>query len=105
MVAAVQHRDRWQSESLGRAVHELAGDDPARQLLAVFDVMDRWFNDPEYRGCMFMNAAAEFPLPTAQYMKRRLNSDARRGITVATWLYPPVPNLPRQRTSPTATRR
>ena len=63
MVAAVQRRDEWESEAWGRAVRKLAGDDPAKQLLAMFDVMDLWFNDPEFLGCMFMNTAAEFPNP------------------------------------------
>jgi AcrR family transcriptional regulator len=64
MVAAVQRRDEWESEAWGRAVRKLAGDhDPAAQLLAMIDVMDLWFNDPEFRGCMFMNTAAEFPNP------------------------------------------
>jgi len=26
-------------------------------------VMERWFNDPAFRGCAFINAAAEFPDP------------------------------------------
>jgi AcrR family transcriptional regulator len=63
MVAAVQRRDEWESQAWGRAVHKLAGDDPVRQLLAMLDVMDVWFNDPEFHGCMFTNAAAEFPNP------------------------------------------
>src|SRR3954449_2956924 len=40
MVAAVQRRDEWESQAWGRAVHRLAGDDPARQMRAMFDVMD-----------------------------------------------------------------
>src|SRR5882724_4930720 len=63
MVAAVQRRDEWESQAWGRAVHKLAGDDPAKQLLAMFDVMDLWFNAPDFHGCMFMNTAAEFPNP------------------------------------------
>jgi AcrR family transcriptional regulator len=63
MVAAVERRDEWESQAWDRAVQKLAGDDPARQLLAVIDVLDLWFNEPEYRGCMFMNAATEFPNP------------------------------------------
>ncbi len=63
MVAAVKRRDEWESVAWGRAVRKLAGDDQVRQLLAMFDVMDLWFNDPEFRGCMFMNTAAEFPNP------------------------------------------
>lgn len=63
MVAAVQRRDEWESLAWDRAVRKLAGDDPARQLLAMLDVMDLWFNDPDFHGCMFMNTAAEFPNP------------------------------------------
>jgi len=64
MVAAVQLRDEWESRAWGRAVRKLAGDDdPVGQLLAMLDVMDLWFNDPDFLGCMFINAAAEFPNP------------------------------------------
>src|SRR5438132_2461397 len=44
MVAAVQLRDEWESQAWHTAIHKLAGDDPIRQLLAMFDVMDLWFN-------------------------------------------------------------
>jgi AcrR family transcriptional regulator len=63
MVVAVQRRDEWESQAWQRAVLKLAGDDPRKQLLAMFDVMDLWFNAPDFRGCMFINAAAEFPSP------------------------------------------
>jgi len=64
MVAAVQRRDEWESLAWGRAVRRLAGDDnPRGQLLAIFDILDLWFNDPDFHGCMFMNTAAEFPNP------------------------------------------
>lgn len=63
MVAAVQRRDEWESQAWGRAVHKLAGNDPTRQLLALLDVMDLWFNHPDFHGCMFVNAALEFPNP------------------------------------------
>src|SRR5690606_20536784 len=46
-----------------RAVRKLAGNDPRAQLLAMFDVLDTWFNDPGFGGCIFINAAAEFPDP------------------------------------------
>jgi len=61
MVEAVRVRDDWETEALARAVRELAGDDPRAQLLGLFDVLDIWFNDPDFRGCLFINTAAEFP--------------------------------------------
>ena len=88
MVAAVRRRDEWESAAWDRAVRRLAGDDPAAQLLAMIDVMDVWFNDPDFGGCMFMNAAAEFPNPhdpvhraAAEY--RRKSRDHRRDLARA----------------------
>nr|WP_264372933.1 TetR family transcriptional regulator [Nonomuraea phyllanthi] len=36
-----------------------AGDDPARQLAAIFDALARWYADPDFRGCGIGNAAAQ----------------------------------------------
>jgi len=63
VLTAVRERDAWERQAWDRAVHALAGDDARAQLLAMFDVLDAWFNDPEFHGCMFINAAAEFPNP------------------------------------------
>ena len=60
VLACIETRDDWETEAWVRAVNSLAGDDPRAQLLAFFDVLDAWFNDPEFRGCIFINAAAEF---------------------------------------------
>lgn len=37
-------------------------DSPKSKLLAVFDVIGEWMAIPEFRGCAFINAAAEFPV-------------------------------------------
>jgi len=63
MVAAVKRRDEWESQAWARAIQNRAGDVPAKQFLAMFDVMDEWFNAPDFQGCMFVSAAAEFPNP------------------------------------------
>ncbi len=63
MVAAVETRDAWEAEAWRRAVAKRAGDDPRTRLLGMFDVLDGWFNDPAFGGCMFINAASEFPNP------------------------------------------
>lgn len=33
--------------------------DPAAQLLGLFDLLDAWFQDSEFFGCIFVNAVAE----------------------------------------------
>lgn len=63
MVAAVQRRDEWESQAWARALHQRAGDDPVGQILALLDLLDLWFNSPDFRGCMFLNTAIEFPNP------------------------------------------
>ncbi|CAN5396708.1 TetR/AcrR family transcriptional regulator [soil metagenome] len=63
IVAAIQTRDAWEGAAWDRAVRQLAGDDPRARLLGYFDVMDIWFNDPSFGGCIFINAAAEFSDP------------------------------------------
>lgn len=88
MVEAVRCRDEWEMQAWARAVRELAGDDPRAQLLAYFDVMDLWFNDPDFKGCLFINTAAEFPNPhdpvhqAAAAHKRRAR-DAFRDLAAA----------------------
>jgi len=37
-------------------------DNPKGKLLAIFDVIGEWMDIPEFRGCAFINASAEFPL-------------------------------------------
>jgi AcrR family transcriptional regulator len=63
LVAAIRQRDEWEMQAWVEAVEKLAGDDPRGQLLAFFDVLDIWFNAPDFRGCQFINAASEFPNP------------------------------------------
>jgi AcrR family transcriptional regulator len=63
VVAAIQQRDQWEMQAWTNAVQKIAGDDPKKQLLAFFDVLDVWFNAPDFHGCQFINAAAEFPNP------------------------------------------
>lgn len=36
-----------------------AGDDPVRQLAAVFDALGRWYAEPGFRGCAIVNAAVQ----------------------------------------------
>lgn len=63
LIEAIRLRDQWETLAFKQAVQELVGNDPRAQLLAFFDVLDIWFNDPDFRGCQFINAAAEFPNP------------------------------------------
>jgi AcrR family transcriptional regulator len=63
MVAAVRRRDEWETQAWGRAINRIAGNDPLKQPLALLEVLDEWFNAPDYNGCIFTSAAYEFPNP------------------------------------------
>ena len=59
ILAALRRRDERFRYWLVRAIEGNANN-PRRRLLAVFDVLEQWFSAPEFHGCMFINAAAEF---------------------------------------------
>ena len=43
-----------------RAV-EAKTESPADRLLAVFDVLEEWFREDEFSGCLFVGAMGEYP--------------------------------------------
>jgi AcrR family transcriptional regulator len=63
ILAVLEMRDAREREEWVQIMRAKGGDDPRAQLLALFDLLDDWFNESGFRGCMFMNAAAEFPSP------------------------------------------
>lgn len=63
IVAVIEEHHRWWSCELRERIQKAAGPDARGQILAMFDVMQEIMRDPEYHGCMFLNAAVEFPQP------------------------------------------
>lgn len=63
IVAVIDEHHRWWSSELRDRIQRAAGPDARAQILAIFDVMREIIHDPEYRGCIFINAAVEFPQP------------------------------------------
>jgi len=60
VLAALRLRDR-RFRATFAALVEARASEPRARLLAVFDVLARWFERDDFRGCIFLNAAAEFP--------------------------------------------
>jgi len=60
LVVAVmeRHQELW---TRGWFVHEIEarGATPAAQLLAVFDVVEEWFREDSFPGCLFINSLIE----------------------------------------------
>jgi AcrR family transcriptional regulator len=59
----LRQRHAWEFDWFTKAVNEISEGQPRATLLAIFDVLNKWFTDPDFRGCQFINAAAEFPSP------------------------------------------
>lgn len=64
IVAVLEQRDQRDIADALAFMREHGGADPRAQILAFFDQLAQWFDDPEFRGCLFMNAATEFPSRT-----------------------------------------
>ena len=41
-----------------------ASDDPKERLMALFELAKGWFQDPDFFGCIFINAAVEYSEPS-----------------------------------------
>lgn len=59
ILAVLRLRDENFRNWLYRRMEELA-ETPKQQLIAMFDALEEWFNDPEYKGCMFIKASSEY---------------------------------------------
>lgn len=64
IIAVLDARDRREGDEWLGIMRQRGGGDARREILALFDILDEWFARDDYRGCIFMRAAAEFPLET-----------------------------------------
>jgi len=62
ILAVLRRRDEGFRNWLMREV-ERRGATPRERLLVMFDVLQEWFRKNDYRGCMFINAGAEYGSP------------------------------------------
>ncbi|MBK7403139.1 MAG: TetR/AcrR family transcriptional regulator [Phycisphaerales bacterium] len=60
LVVAALRRKHEVFREFFRAIVE-SRQEPRGRLLAVFEAQERWFARPDFRGCYFLNAAAELP--------------------------------------------
>ena len=69
-------------------------DDPEEKILAVFDAIADYVSLPEFRGCPFVNAAAEAPAGEAQELAikayRRWVRDSFLGLAAETGVTDPA---------------
>lgn len=63
ILAVLDMRHHAETRTLTELFAKMGGEEPRDRLYALFDVFDAWFNLPSFRGCIFLTAAAEFPVP------------------------------------------
>jgi AcrR family transcriptional regulator len=61
MLAALEEQNAWLQGTFRAMVRERS-ETPAGRLLAVFDVVEQIIAADDFRGCIFVNVAMEFPL-------------------------------------------
>lgn len=59
ILATLRLRDEQFRNWLQRRIEALA-DKPRDQLVAIFDALKEWFEEPGFRGCMFIKASSEY---------------------------------------------
>ena len=84
ILGVLRLRDERFRNWLFRRMEELA-ESPRQQMLAMFDALGEWFQRPEFRGCMFIKASAEFqdaghPIHAQAAEHKRLLLNHVRGI-------------------------
>jgi AcrR family transcriptional regulator len=87
ILAVLDHRHRMQSEMIEQLLRDIGGDDPRAQLYGLFEALGAWFSDPDWKGCIFSTAAAEFPLksePAHQAAEAHLRATQERLQYLAT---------------------
>lgn len=79
ILAVIHQRDDWWRRTFCDETARLAGPDPIARLRAVFDLLRDYFANPDFRGCMFINAATEFSSPhELAHQAAKANVDAIR---------------------------
>ena len=76
LLAALENQHRSLEEDFRRIMRERGGGSPAKQLRALFDVVENITQSDWFRGCVFVNVAIEFPLPHEPAHQVAANSKA-----------------------------
>jgi len=63
MLAALDQQNQWLQNTLRTMIRERGGPTALGQLYALLDVVETIIESDDFHGCIFVNAAMEFPLP------------------------------------------
>lgn len=62
MLAALEMQNTWLQETFRDMINQQGGPTAVGRLLAAFDVVEQLIESDDFQGCIFVNAAMEFPL-------------------------------------------
>lgn len=62
MLAVLEKQNLWLQNTFHDMIRERGGDSAIGQLRAILDVVEMIIQSDEFQGCIFVNAAMEFPL-------------------------------------------
>lgn len=62
MLAALEKQNAWLQKTFQEMIRERGGDTAIGQLHALFDIVEMLISSDDFQGCIFVNAAMEFPL-------------------------------------------
>jgi AcrR family transcriptional regulator len=89
VIAVLHERDEHETAEWIGIMKARGGGDPRAEILVLFDLLEEWLGQPEFRGCMFLKAASEYPTPNdpvhqaakvhGQSLYRELELRATRG--------------------------
>lgn len=87
MLAALEMQNVWLQDTFHTMIRERGGPTPISQLHAAFDVVDHIIASDDFQGCIFVNAAMEFPLPhepahVAAYKNKQAIEDILHALAV-----------------------
>jgi AcrR family transcriptional regulator len=81
MTAVLDDHTAHMTAQLREAAARCGSDDPAARLRAVFDVVEHYAGMDGFKGCVFVNASIEFPLPhDPAHQAARRNKEAIEGV-------------------------
>jgi AcrR family transcriptional regulator len=63
MLAALENQNCWLQQTFRQLMQQHGGSTALGQLHALLDVVEHIVESDDFRGCLFVNAAMEFPLP------------------------------------------
>src|SRR5829696_7446359 len=84
MLAALEAQNCWLQDTFRTMIRERGGATAIGQLLALLDVVEHIIASDDFQGCIFVNAAMEFPLPhEPAHVAASQNKQAIEGIVSA----------------------